>query len=116
MSTPHTADLNTALADDLIADPRPFLDALDSVTDFAVFRGQLREAIDYMLRGYGLTHDHVGRAVADNEAWRQAPRDELAERIAVHLCAGLVPQMEQHNHRTFLGALELIKRQREERS
>ena len=110
MGTPHT--LEPEHITDLIADPQPFLDALDRATDFAVFRAQVRDAIDYMLRSYGITHDHAGRAVPDNEAWRQASRDELAARIATHLCAGLAPQMEQHNHRAFLGALELVKHQR----
>lgn len=96
--------------DELIADPTPFADYLDRATDYDTFRGQVRDSIDYMLLSYGTTH-HAGRAVPDNEAWRQASRDELADRIAIHLCAGLAPQMEQHNYRAFLGALELIKQQ-----
>jgi hypothetical protein len=104
--------LDEATVTDLIADPEPFSDYLDTATDYTVFRGQLRDAIDYTLRSFGLTHDTFGRAVPDREAWRQAPRDELAKKIAIHLCAGLAPQMEQHNYRTFLGALELIKQQR----
>jgi hypothetical protein len=92
----------------LIVEPAPFSDYLDHATDYTIFRGQLRDATDYALQNFGLAHDHAGRAVADNEAWRQAARDELAEKIAIHLCAGLAPVMERHNRRAFLGALSLV--------
>lgn len=98
--------------DELIADPAPFSDYLDEATDHTVFRGQVRDAIDYALRTYGLTSGNRHRPTADNDAWRQADRAELAEKIAIHLCAGLAPVMEESNMRAFLGALELAKKNR----